>query len=1466
MIRGPGRIQMRFILVCLGVLWANQTLFALDLQPPPGEYRTAQLIRLEDRGGWEYRISGSEDQRFRPVPQELLLDSPSGSRWTWTIEFRRGSDSRTETWMIDRQAPESPRLTIDPRDGTVTIAAPESVQIEYRVGNGPLGSATGTTVLGVGQFGLPAVVTARSIDPAGNPSEAVSADLDQRDFFQSALRIVSPVEGRFANRQALVLDGSSLVSAEYSYTLRRPDGTSSSSSGAYTGPVLLPSGTVDLEVRALGLDGRSHSERIRFTAREAQENWIPDAAIPRILDLPNGYLYAAGDSVPPAGSEQGPRLLNGSEFANDRGISVISARRSGTAEWLRFVLLVPDARQELRPGEILIRAPRAGALSPLGDRPLGVDAADGALLEYSRNGEVLPQELAAGLVGIPEAGDIVSLSVRWRDLVSGAIIAEDSRDLDIVRGRPDPPELAATALSRSFVPEQLNATVSPDTTLELRIVPQDGVPQNWVAAEQFATFVPPSAFRGRLRIEARALDRAGIPSDSAAAQLTLDNAAPSPPVIRLEPGQAVVEGEDTVWVSIEDLATSLVLAPLGPVDGPIDITTLPASEAVIAAWTVDDAGNRSQTVRSEPLIRDDSLPRLPALEGLPAALQSQAVLLRLPERAAGIRVLYELREGGAAPGPDENSEIISDELVIPGRPGEDLEYSLALRAQETGISRRLGPVTRYSFRIDREPPPSPILESAVPARSRRPETLVVRAADQEFPVFYEVRENGETSEQGRLGGVLRFAGRPLREITYTVLLYSQDPAGNRSDPLGPISVTIDRVGPGIEVVEPARLGLRDTLQVSAPGADRIFVDIEPEQNPERWERRVVEGSAGSVILPEEGGPFLVRAQAADELGNVGEPSAVLRVPRFRPGDDPAAELSAQRQTGPQIDVVLPRDSDAFASPVSVQLVSSAGEELRYRISEGGSPEAVRPDDPVYQGTIELPGRENDRVRYWVSVRGASGTVASRSVVVDQRSPEEPEVPGLDFAIVGPQVRRFPTSLVGDWEFRVTPVAGPGTVAVTREGQELELRPSDALEILELEIESQDRFGRRSSPVRAVVAALPQGSFTLISAGDQRRLADLQGSGSLAVLGTQSAGDSPRLMLATADISGSLVVSDLELVVNGTVALQATEALLLRNLVVTGTGELLLEAPAVYASNLDLGRFNGSFVVTGAGGRMVDLSAEMETGSLVFRRFSDLELSGLTAQSGEGENPVVLIDGARVRAFDSRITSLSRSNGTALEVRDGEFTGDRTRLEGAPGSFVSRAMVLTNSVATLRESLIQVAGRGTAVGLIAANSEVSLTDTEIRSVDNAAESVVALNLRDSTLTASRITVTPAGASDATAIFLRDTDADISDSHIMLPEATTTRGVAILGTGSVEIRNSEILARNPGTQTQPVAISASGSEMRVGVRGTGIGEGLTAWRRSVPGIGTVFESRTADQLAETDDPVLDASDLYPALPDS
>lgn len=1473
MIRCAPRIGTLLGLAAILTAGLPQHIAALDLEPPGGEYRAAQLVRFTGTEGWEYRFLGSEDQRFRPLPDSLLLDAPSGARQTWNVEFRRGGDLRTESWTIDRQAPPPPSLTVDPRDGTVEITAPPDVRIEYRVGNGPLGSTTGTTTLGVGQFGLPARVTARSIDAAGNPSEPVSVDLDQRDFFQSSLQIVSPVEGRFANRQPLVIDGSSLVSAEFSYTLRLPDGTTRSASGNYAGPILLPAGTLDVEVRALGLDGRSHSQRIRFTARTASEEWIPDAPIARLLDLPSGYLYATGDAVPPAGSSEGPRLLNAADVANDRGVGILSARRSGTAEWLRFVLVQQDARSQLRADQLRIREPNASALSPLGERPLAVDAADGAILDYRRNGELLPEELAGGRVGVPAEGDTISLELGWRDLVTGEQISADSRTLDLVRGRPDPPDVALPELGRSFAATLLEATSTGDSTVQLRVIATDDVPQNWIVLEDFSTFVPPLGYRGLLRLEVRALDRAGIPSDAIPLEVLLDNAAPAAPVIRLEPGQAVVEGDAQVWVSIEDLATSLVLAPLGPVDGPIDISSLPAAEAVIAAWTVDEAGNRSETVRSEPLIRDDTLPRLPTLEGLPAPLQSEPVRLRLPGRAAGIRVLYELREGTEAPGPDEGSPAIQDELVIPGRAGEDLQFTLALRAQETGISRRLGPVTRLSFRIDREAPPTPVLESAIPQRSRRPETLVVRPADPAYPVFYEVTENSGSPEIGRLGGVLRFSGRDLQEVTYSVVFFAQDDAGNRSPPLGPITVTIDRVGPAVDVVEPARLGLRDTLQVSASGADRIFVDIEPERRPERWERRVIEGSAGSVILPEQGGPFLVRAQAADELGNIGEASPILRVPPFRASDETAADLPGDRQRGPQIDVVLPQDADAFAQPVQVQLVSSTGEELRYRVSEGGSPESVRPDDPVYSSPIRLEGREGQRVRYWVSARGESGSIASRSVVLDRRAPEEPQIPGLDFTIVEEGGRSFDTGLVGDWDFRATPVAGSGGAEVSRDGQSLRVDPGSSLDVIELEIESRDRFGRTSNPVRAVIAALPPQAAVRVRAGDQRRLGELLGEGSLAVVGAVPLQGSPsgdrqaaRLVASDAAVTGTLLISDVEVVVNGELTLQATEALMLRNARIVGAGDLMIRATALYASGVDLSGFSGNVVLAGTGGRLVDLTAQRDRGSLVMRDFADLVVTGLQVQSAAGQNPAVLVDGARIRASDSRIASVSRSDGTALEVRDGEFLGTRILLEGAAGSFVSRALVVDNGSVSLAGSLIRVAGRGTAVGLIAANSDVTLSDTEILSADDGAESVVAISLRDSSLRATGLSVAPAGASDATAVFLRDSDADIRDSSVVLPEATTTRGVAIIGTGTISVSGSEFRSLSPRGSTGPVAISASGGEMRVSIRATGIGEGLTAWRRSIVGTGTVYESRTADELAESTDPVLDVLNVYPTLPDS
>ncbi len=107
---------------------------------------------------------------------------------------------------------------------------------------------------------------------------------------ESVLQVVSPVEGTWANKQALILDVPDSFEVYYSFT-----GSDPLSFGfAYDGPVLIDAeGSVPLRIAVVAEDGTTEHIRIPYTVRQPDVSWrLPFDTREPVM------LYSSGDTIP----------------------------------------------------------------------------------------------------------------------------------------------------------------------------------------------------------------------------------------------------------------------------------------------------------------------------------------------------------------------------------------------------------------------------------------------------------------------------------------------------------------------------------------------------------------------------------------------------------------------------------------------------------------------------------------------------------------------------------------------------------------------------------------------------------------------------------------------------------------------------------------------------------------------------------------------------------------------------------------------------------------------------------------------------------------------------------------------------------------------------------------------------------------------------------------------------------------
>lgn len=320
--RPRGRTLLIMILVVLEtfIVSLNAAALASSLSvplpsPAPGIYNAPVLVSFPCPAGKRIEISVN-GYPFEDLSSPVLFSAEKGEEKEYRVEARLYSlapSSIPETsssflWRIDRKSPLPPVLSASPREGGLAITATlkESGKVSFRMWH-PFSksSSQGTLSSGESLF-LPdgATLVAYAEDEAGNRSDPVSPDPSLALASPVPFRVISPVPGSWANRQALVVEQS--VGTEILYSV---DGSDPALSGlAYDGPILLDkSGLVTLRILAIDRNGKRYPSQCIYTV--AEENIQGPAGFPEKsaitgggefteITIPDGFSWTFGDGIP----------------------------------------------------------------------------------------------------------------------------------------------------------------------------------------------------------------------------------------------------------------------------------------------------------------------------------------------------------------------------------------------------------------------------------------------------------------------------------------------------------------------------------------------------------------------------------------------------------------------------------------------------------------------------------------------------------------------------------------------------------------------------------------------------------------------------------------------------------------------------------------------------------------------------------------------------------------------------------------------------------------------------------------------------------------------------------------------------------------------------------------------------------------------------------------------------------------
>ncbi|MGA2977709.1 MAG: hypothetical protein ABSF77_20605 [Spirochaetia bacterium] len=177
------------------------------------------------------------------------------------------------------------------------------------------------------------------------------------------------------------------------------------------------------------------------------------------------------------------------------------------------------------------------------------------------------------------------------------------------------------------------------------------------------------------------------------------------------------------------------------------------------------------------------------------AVSTQKVELKLSSQAGEVR--YEIAtDGGFPPAVTASSALAPDPLVIDASEGQTVSARIAARAFDPSGAALPSDETQFSLTVDKTPPDPPVasgIEDAGYYQDSRRVTLL----SAEGSIYYTLSTGPEPAMPGqtdayRYTGDLLLEAKPGQAVTYRIVAFTVDDAGNRSREIRSWAVTIDQ--------------------------------------------------------------------------------------------------------------------------------------------------------------------------------------------------------------------------------------------------------------------------------------------------------------------------------------------------------------------------------------------------------------------------------------------------------------------------------------------------------------------------------------------------------------------------------------------------------------------------------------------------------------------------------------------------
>ncbi len=655
------------------------------------------------------------------------------------------------------------------------------------------------------------------------------------------------------------------------------------------------------------------------------------------------YTWSADGTPPPLPDAHSPLFTNASSFRGDDGsVTVFKVRllavsrngkRVGEQKDMSFTI-------DLKPPEVpaLTGAPDGSRYA----RPvvLTADASPpGVVLFYSSatDGADAPDPLTQGQAvtgpltfDAPEGvrTDYV-VRVASRDDAGNRSLYDRRYHFSVDRSIPDDP-VANGAPDSGLTDRPVSITLaSASPTIVYELADDGSIPR--LPTPSSTAYASPIILSGRsgssvtYRLLARAFSELGTPSRAARiVTVTVDRsvpAAPAAPHVVYAPGNpsvaylvwdAPASGQIFYRLSAAAGITADYLQYAGPVS--VLIATPGGSTITGDAVVRSAAGAQSSPTSFSVPVGMQLQP--PVVRGArDGAVLTQRTELRLAAPAGDVR--YEIStDGNYPPAVTAGSPVAPDPLVLDAADGQTVSVLVAARAFDPTGAALPSPETHFGLTIDKTPPDPPIATGIEDGGYYQDEQKVTLLAP-EGTIYYSVSTGPDVqlpsqTSADKYGGELTLKAEPGQAVSYRIVAFTVDDAGNRSREIRSWTVTIDQeivyVSPsGNDYAEGSRVqpvqslgralelaGSSSRKTILAAAGDYVLnapvevngdVSIIGGMDPSTWvslgfERwsRLAAGSgwkAGPALMIAKGGKLALRG--FELLGRAGAPPSLLAV-------------------------------------------------------------------------------------------------------------------------------------------------------------------------------------------------------------------------------------------------------------------------------------------------------------------------------------------------------------------------------------------------------------------------------------------------------------------------------------------------------------------------------------------------------------------------------------------------------------